>query len=50
MIILISFVTAVLPKENNRLSAIARDRDTYYIAVGMLLPFEIEFTLSKVFE
>lgn len=44
------FVKSILPREDSRLRQIASLRDSYYLEVNMLLPHEVEWALSRVFE
>jgi hypothetical protein len=40
----------VLPKEDSRLKQLIAQRDSYYVEKNMLLPYEVEWGLSRVFE
>ena len=44
------FIKYILPKEDQRLKQEATLRDSYYIEVNMLLPYEVEWGLARVFE
>jgi hypothetical protein len=46
----VSFVNSILPKEDQKLRQIASLRDSYFIDVNMLLPYDVEWALARIFE
>lgn len=44
------FCRSILPKEDTRLKQEASLRDSYFIEVNMLLPYDVELALAKSLE
>lgn len=44
-----SFNKTILPRNNKNLKELVTLRDSYFIDVNMLLPYEVESALAKIF-